>query len=247
MKDHQVILSVGMPRAGSGWFYNLTKELVISSGGVDACQIRKRYHLQPLLTEVNCNLGSLTSYRLVPVCAPALFHSPYVLKVHGGRKPLADVLIRWNWIKPAFIFRDPRDALLSAYEYGERMRRRSLTNAFTPLTDLEKAIDFMSFYVRAAEGWLALEGCFSVRYEDLLQNYQEETERLCRHLEIDHNDPEIRDVIDRFRPETGAEDREGMHFVKGKIGRHQDRFSESHHQICQTRFGDFLERYGYPP
>lgn len=245
MKSHQVVLSVGMPRAGSGWFYNLTKELIIEAGGVDACQIRNRYHLQPFLTEVNCNIGSLSAYRLLAVCFPALFHSPYVVKVHGGRKPLADTLIRWDWIKPTFIFRDPRDALLSAYEYGQRMRNQSLTNAFTPLTDLEEAIEFINFYVKAAEGWLALDKCYSVRYEDLLQNYQAQAERLCQFLGIGLGEPGIKTVIDRFRPETGHDQRQGMHFVKGKIGRHREHFKQTHHQICRTMFGDFLDKYGY--
>ena len=35
-----MILSVGMPRAGSGWYYNLTQDLVKASGGEDARIIR---------------------------------------------------------------------------------------------------------------------------------------------------------------------------------------------------------------
>ena len=35
-----LILSVGMPRAGSGWYYNLTHDLIVSSGGQDARQVR---------------------------------------------------------------------------------------------------------------------------------------------------------------------------------------------------------------
>jgi hypothetical protein len=31
-----IILSVGMPRAGSGWYYNLTNELMLAHGAQDA-------------------------------------------------------------------------------------------------------------------------------------------------------------------------------------------------------------------
>ena len=56
-----IILSVGMPRAGSGWYYNLTNDLILATGGQDARQIRKKYHLGRILTEVNCNIGTLDS------------------------------------------------------------------------------------------------------------------------------------------------------------------------------------------
>ena len=66
-----IILSVGMPRAGSGWYYNLTHDLVTATGGQDARQIRQRYHLESILTEVNCNIGALTPRRLVAISIPA--------------------------------------------------------------------------------------------------------------------------------------------------------------------------------
>ena len=36
-----IILSVGMPRAGSGWDYNLTNDLMLANGAQDARQIRQ--------------------------------------------------------------------------------------------------------------------------------------------------------------------------------------------------------------
>ncbi len=66
MNNKQMILSVGMPRAGTGWHYNLTQDLVIAAGGVDAKYIRARYGLKRFLTEVNCNLGTVSFYRINP-------------------------------------------------------------------------------------------------------------------------------------------------------------------------------------
>ena len=42
MNNNQLVLSVGMPRAGSGWYYNLTQDLVIASGGVNTKEIRAK-------------------------------------------------------------------------------------------------------------------------------------------------------------------------------------------------------------
>ena len=60
----KLILSVGMPRAGSGWYYNLTHDLMVAAGFQDGREIRKRYHLESILSEVNCNVGALTPHRL---------------------------------------------------------------------------------------------------------------------------------------------------------------------------------------
>jgi hypothetical protein len=51
-----IVLSVGMPRAGSGWHYNLIHDLMKTTGAVDAHDIREKYGLQRILTEVNCNI-----------------------------------------------------------------------------------------------------------------------------------------------------------------------------------------------
>jgi hypothetical protein len=240
-----IILSVGMPRAGSGWYYNLTKDLVIASGGIDAQKIRKKYPLKRLLTEVNCNLGTLSFYRLIPVLLPLLFEPNYVIKLHAERRPLADLLIRIGLIKPTYIYRDPRDALLSAYEYGQRMSSKGLKNDFTHLTTIDKAIEFMDFYVDVADGWLRSEKVLSLKYEDFKLNYDQEVTRLGNFLEIDLSDHGIKEVIESYRPDGKSQKQQGMHFVKGKIGRHQENFNADQLEKCERLFGDFLTQQGY--
>jgi hypothetical protein len=41
-----IVLSVGMPRAGSGWHYNLVHGLMKTTGCADARAIREKYRLQ---------------------------------------------------------------------------------------------------------------------------------------------------------------------------------------------------------
>src|SRR5512139_3277100 len=149
-----IILSIGMPRAGSGWYYNLTNDLMLSSGAQDPRQIRQRYHLQNVLTEVNCNIGALTPRRVLSVLLPSLLGNTFVIKAHAGPTPIALALIRLGLIRPTYIYRDPRDALLSAMESGRRALEQGRTSAFTPLVDFDVALDFMLDYVRVWEGWM---------------------------------------------------------------------------------------------
>lgn len=234
-----------MPRAGSGWYYNLSKDLVIASGGLNAIEIRTKYPLKGLLTEVNCNLGTLSFYRLIPVMLPLIIERPYVIKLHAERRPLADLLIALGMIKSTYIFRDPRDALLSAYEYGQRMAEKRLENAFTPLTTIEKSINFMASYVKIARGWLSSEHTLAVKYEDFKSNYDHEVSKLITFLEIDPTEKKIKEIIGSYRPEQKGQNRQGLHFVKGKVGRYKDSFTDSQIDQCDRLFGDFLQEYGY--
>jgi len=243
--NKSMILSVGMPRAGSGWYYNLTHDLVVASGGISARTIRAKYPLKALLTEVNCNLGTLSFYRLIPVVLPLIIEPPYVIKLHAERRPLADWMTNRGWIKPTYIYRDPLDALLSAYEYGQRMSAKNLTNAFTPLKTVQDAIHFMESYIPIANGWLKSEKTLSVKYEDLLVNYDREVERLGIHLGIDLGQPACQQVIDQYRPKDQKPEGKGLHFVHGKKGRHRSHLSTEQLEYCDEIFGDFLVEHGY--
>ena len=79
-----IVLSVGMPRAGSGWHYNLIHDLMEADGYIDARIIREKYRLQKILTEVNCNIGVLSARRMGMVTVPAVLGNNFVIKAHAG-------------------------------------------------------------------------------------------------------------------------------------------------------------------
>lgn len=241
-----IILSVGMPRAGSGWYYNLTHEMALAAGYADAHVIRERFHLQSILTEVNCNIGALTPRRLTAVLAPSLLGNTFVIKAHAGPTPLARRLIAWGRIRPLYIYRDPRDALLSAYELGQRGRQSDRSNAFTELTDFETALDFMQTYIRISEQWLDIPQALHTRYEDLLNAYDREAGRAAAFLGLDATQTEIAAVIDRYRPKGASADQKGLHFNKGRTGRFREKFSPEQQAQMAERFGPYLQRVGYP-
>ncbi len=240
-----IILSIGMPRAGSGWYYNLTNDLMLAEGAQDAHEIRKRYHLQSILTEVNCNIGALTPRRLIAVLAPSLLGNTFVIKVHAGPTPFALRLIRRNIIRPTHIFRDPRDAMLSAMENGQRSIERGKPNAFSSMASFDEALEFMKSYVPITEAWSHCNRVLQVRYEDLLSNYDHEVERLVSFLQIETVTPEILHVIEKYRPEKASTDQKGLHFSHGRIGRFRKKFDQQQQEMLAQTLGPYLECMGY--
>lgn len=240
-----IILSVGMPRAGSGWYYNLTNDLVIAGGYEDGRVIRRQYHLHRVLTEVNCNIGALTTKRLIPVLLPSLLGNTFVIKAHAGPSSFARRLIRSRKLAAAYIYRDPRDAMLSAYEYGQRAIQKGRPNAFSHLTDFDTSLAFIEEYIRIGEAWSRVDGVLYTRYEDLKRNYQAEVIRLVDFLRLDAEDPSIQAVIKKHQPGQASHDLAGTHFSIGISGRYRTAYSPEEQQILVERFGGFLRKMNY--
>jgi hypothetical protein len=239
-----IVLSVGMPRAGSGWHYNLIHDLMKTTGCADARDIREKYRLQKILTEVNCNIGVLSARRLAMVTVPALMGRTFVIKAHAGPTGASRLLQRLGLLRITYIYRDPRDAMLSAYDYGRRALEKGRPNAFSHLTDFQKSLDFMMDYVRIWERWTKEKNVLIVRYEDLLMNYEAEATRLVNFLPLDGDRPEVREVIEKYRP-GAAEGQQGLHFYKGKIGRFRETYSREEQAVLAHRFGRAIEAMGY--
>ena len=240
-----IILSVGMPRAGSGWHYNLIQDLVIASGGKNARDIRKDFHLESILTEVNCNISALTLRRLFSVLPASLAGNTFVLKAHSGATAVSDLFIKMGWMKTVYIYRDPRDAMLSAMDFGKRTLDKGHPNAFSHLTDLDMSLDFILKYCVIWESWINRKSVLSARYEDLLNDYDNETTKLTDFIHLDKRNKLINDVIEKYRPGQAKEGKDGLHFFKGQIGRFRERFTLEEQKRISDKLAKYLPKMGY--
>ena len=238
-----IVLSVGMPRAGSGWHYNLIHDLMETTGCADARDIRERYRLQKVLTEVNCNIGVLSARRLGLVMLPGLLNT-FVIKAHAGPTSTSRLFSTLGLMRVTYIYRDPRDAMLSAFDFGQRALVKGRPNAFSHLSDFEKSVDFMMEYVHIWEKWMKEKNVLIARYEDLLTNYDTESAKLMEYLKVNSSKPEVQVVIDKYRPDA-AEGQQGLHFFKGKIGRFRKSYNEEQKLVLKEKLGVYLDRMGY--
>jgi len=239
-----IILSVGMPRAGSGWHDNLVHDLEQTTGCADAREIREKYHLQTILTEVNCNIGVLSARRLGMVMIPALMGNTFVIKAHAGPTTASRLLQSLGLLRITYIYRDPRDAMLSAYDYGQRALQKGHPNAFSHLTDFQKSLDFIMEYVHIWEKWMNEKNVLIARYEDLLIHYDHEVTRLVEFLKLNGNSTEVQKVIENYRP-SAAEGQQGLHFYKGKIGRFREVYRAEEQVILNEKLAPYLKQMGY--
>ncbi len=240
-----IVLSVGMPRAGSGWHYNIIHDLMEAAGYDDARDIREQYRLQKILTEVNVNIGVLSLRRLGMVMIPTLMGRDFVLKAHAGPTVWSRTLAALGLLRIVYIYRDPRDAMLSAYEYGQRSIAKGRPNFFSQFDTFEKTLDFMADYVDVWAAWMQEKRVLVARYEDLLIHYDAEIERLLDYLDLNIEEDAVRDVVEEYRPGKAEAGQQGLHFFKGKIGRYKEIYTNDQQAQMQARFGDALSAMGY--
>ena len=240
-----IVLSVGMPRAGSGWHYNIIHDLMEAAGYDEARDIREKYRLQNILTEVNVNIGVLSLRRLGMVMIPSLMGKDFVLKAHAGPTFWSWTLSSLGLLQILYIYRDPRDAMLSAYEYGQRSIAKGRPNFFSRLTNFEETLDFMTDYIHIWEDWMSEKNVLTARYENLLTNYDAEMERLLAYLKLDAADEKFKAVIEEYRPGKADAGQQGLHFFKGKIGRYKEAYTNAEQAQMAERFGESLSKMGY--
>jgi hypothetical protein len=241
-----IILAVGMPRAGSGWHYNLVNDLMETTGCDNARDIRTEFGLQGILTEVNCNIGVLSARRLIMVARPAILGHTFVIKAHSAPTVWARSLIFGGLMRATYIYRDPRDAMLSAFDYGKRvLEKQGRPNAFSHLTDFQKTMEFFVEYVNGWEKWMQVPTVLKSRYEDLLQDYDKESSKLVRFLGLNPQDTTVQAVVEKHRPGGQGQGSQGTHFFKGQIGRFRERYSADEQKILADRFGASLLKMGY--
>jgi hypothetical protein len=240
-----IVLSIGMPRAGSGWFFNLTNDLMIAGGQQDVRQVRRRYHLGRVLTEVNCNIGAFSLPRLGAVLVPAALGNSFTVKAHAGPTGYTKFLIHRGILTPTYIYRDPRDALLSAWEYGRRGIEAGRSNAFSFIQDFETALDFILDYLRIWEMWVDTPGVLQCRYEDLLNDYESETRRLASFIGLNPEEAHIRRVIEEYKSGADRSDQKGMHFRHGLIGRFRKKLTGDQIELLNQTLTPYLDRMDY--
>src|SRR3989304_834971 len=169
-----IILAAGMVRPSGG-----------APGGREARLIRRRFLLAPILTEVNCNIRSLSVKRLAPVLVPSMLGNTFAIKTHSGPTPLS---------------------------------------------------------LRVWRQWTSLSSAHTLRYEDLLANYDAETARLAAFLKADPAIPAVKEAIEFYRSEKGGK---GQHFQHGEAQRFREAFTAEQLKAANEAFAPFLADMKY--
>jgi hypothetical protein len=235
-----------MQKSGSGWFFNLTNDLLVATGNQDVRQIRERYHLHPFMKYYNCNIGRPILPKVAILTVIHYLGNTFVVKTHSFPSPSLRYQISRKIVKATYIYRDPRDAVVSAYEHGKRLRSQGQIHSFATLKTLEEAILRARNWLKIWEAWNSQPNTLLVRYEDLLSQPENELRRLANFLNLTLAEDKRIKIISAYQPESNEDlAGKGLHFNKGVIGRYRSVMTSHELKLCTEQFGDYLNLMGY--
>ncbi len=243
-----LVLASGLQKSGTAWFVQLTNDLLVTAGYSDNCMIRDKFNLTFLKYD-ECNIQKPTLEKLNILTSPPVSNYSFVIKTHHHPNQHISELMAQGKIKVTYIYRDPRDVALSAYEAGKKLRSRGVFKRFGKLRTMEEAIEWTCQKLQNCwQEWTHLKGILCFKYEDLLGNTMDELEKLCDFLEIEVNERKIKKIIETHSAEKIKKTKSYTnvyHFNKGKIGRFREEMTEEEIELCHKTFGDYIERMGY--
>ena len=154
--------------------------------------------------------------------------------------------------KKFFIYRDPRDWLVSAIYWNFRQGNEGLFPKDLISKDFSEKIHYALLHLNSSKvyieyiKWLNDSECCSVKFEDLIGPKGEGTikNQLCaiktisKHINHNLSDAEIIDIADNLFGNTAT-------FRNGQIGSWKSHFIQQDIDLVKTLFGELLIELGY--
>jgi len=242
-----IAISAGMQKAGSAYIFNMLNDVCSLSGGADVRAIKEKYRLDGLLRHYNCNVGKLAGHKIGRLLWYSRHEGPFVVKTHAGPTRMLRFLLRTGMVKVVYIYRDPRDALLSAMDHGRKIAAAGETHTFAALSSFEDAFAAVKAWASKWQQWRDC-GVYLLRYEDLLSNPEMELEKIVTYLGFAAGPGDIATTVAAYSRDEARSSKksEYLHFNVGISSRYRSEMPEEQKQRFEREMGDLLVRMGYP-
>lgn len=241
-----IIISAGMEKAGTGWVFNMVNDLLVNSdqpGYMDVRLVRENFHLHSLLKHHNCNVGKLNLRKTIRLLVPHFLNTSFVVKTHQGPTWIVKLLLRLKIAKAVYVYRDPRDVVVSMFEHGEKIRAEGRTNSFSSLKSMEEVIAYVRNTLDIYRDWTLTDGVLSIKYEDFREDPFLNLKKIYNFLQLDFTDQKTKYIVDKYN--SNGTPQKGLHLNKGVTGRFRSALKASDLELCQKYFGSYPQEMGY--
>ena len=254
-----ILLSAGMQKSGTGWYWNMTNELLMAAGHPDARKVREEYQLESAITAPNCNLRKLRDESIMALDRVSQQGITFAVKTHRRPSKLVRKLMAQGHFKATYIYRDLRDVIVSALDRGKVMRETGHLHgrhfyigpqkSFAKYHTVRGAIRWARFRLLPVwKAWSQCDGVLLTRYEDLHADAHAQLRRVAEHLDLDVSDEQIATIVaayDRGRMRAEKTSARGLHLNKAITGRFKEVLNQEQQDLCRKRLGRYLELMGY--
>lgn len=243
-----IVISAGLPKSGSGLLFNLTNDLLEAAGNAGIRDLREQYHLENLLKHLNCNIGT-PDWAALRRLLPMHFRGHrFVVKTHQGPNPAVRRLMKIGIVRATFIFRDPRDVVLSAMDHGIRIRAEGNNHTFAKCHSVKDTVPLTLKWLDETTPWMKESRVLWLRYEDLLAEPVRHLEKLAAFLKIDYRSSgiDLAGLYEKYNVSRNSDaDTLGLHWNRGIAGRFRREMPREHLYFSNRAFREYLPALGY--
>lgn len=242
---HMIIISAGMQKSGSAYIYNLINDILISSGKPDAREVKEKNGLNDVMKWHNNNVGHLGKKLLTKLILLSLKEGTFTVKTHSGPTGFQKILHRIGLIKTIYIYRDPRDVLLSAQDHGKKIIAAGDNHTFAQMIDFDDAFNNVKVWTNIFNSYKKANNVLLIRYEDLMGAPIKEMQKICSYLNVNLSEKKIKEILAKYDRGNPNANMTGLHFNKGITNRYKTELTQPQMDRFITDLGSVIEKMGY--
>lgn len=240
-----LVLSVGMQKSGSAYFYNVINELIIESNGADARHVKTVYRLDSTMKWHNNNIGGLHFFRLIRLWIISLREGVFVVKTHSSPSLSARILNKLGLIKIIYCYRDPRDALLSAVDHGRKILASGDDHTFSEMVNFDNALNIVKGWADIWRQYANMHGVLMIKYEEMMEKPVEHARLIEGFLDLSVSEERREEIIWKFSKDNPGREQTGLHFNKAEIYRYKTEMTAEEVKKCKAVLGGYIEGMSY--
>jgi len=242
-----LILSGSLPKSGSTWLFHMTDALLLASGRPGIQELRTRCGLEGVIPQRHCDIGYTNPTKLLRLLPATLRGHDLLVRTHFAPSTSFRLMMALGLAKATYVYRDPRDVVLSAMDHGQRGRDCGSEHELMALTTLDKAIDYTRDRLMPHfHAWMDTPGILKLRYEDLTDDTPGSLALVAKYLHLGLKPQAIRAVAERFdKSAMGKGDRVQMLVNRATAARFRSEMSDEQIRVTTDAFADELQVMGY--
>lgn len=149
-------------------------------------------------------------------------------------------------LKVVYIYRDPRDVVLSAMDHGNRILEKGERHTFAAMTTFDSAVNALQGWLKVWESYAKLGRVHMVKYEDLMSDPFGTMRSLCSYLRLRIPGQEtFESIFWKYNPENTDADLTGLHYNKAVVYRYKTEMPSEQNEAIQSQFRNEMVRMGY--
>ena len=240
-----LIVSAGMQKSGSAYIYNIINEINIAAGYPDARVVKEKHKLDDVMQWRNNNAGKMETKLLRKLIAISKKEGQFVVKTHDGPTFTLKWMNRFKKTATIYIYRDPRDVLISAADHGKKILAEGKNHTFAGMVEFNAGFNNVKQWVRLWEEYSKLDNVLKVKYEDLISAPSKEIDRIMKHIGISLPADQVQEILHRYDKNNAEANMLGLHFNKGISERYKDELTPEQLMRFKNELGESMQKMGY--